>query len=141
MQSKKLSSATSMDIKFGSSLWCPDYTMLSTSLTVKTSFGKKKQFGESVNSNFLDRKEKEEFLLLLNVSFSVFKLEFHTRNCTNNAQWKPGKLSAILVSHLHVPLRVPKCKLVIVSKQSTELATKILGFSSQLYYKIIAFIF
>lgn len=76
MQSKKLSSATSVDIKFGSSVRCPDYTMLPTSLTVKTSFGKKKQFGESVNSNFLDGKEKEEFLLLLNVSFSIFKLEF-----------------------------------------------------------------
>lgn len=46
--------------------------MLPTSLTVKTSPGRRKQFGKNVKSNFLDSKKKEEVLLLFNIAVSIF---------------------------------------------------------------------
>ena len=95
-----------MDKNFGAFLLfgSPHHTMVPTLLTVIKSSGKREWFEKNINSIFPDRKANEEFFFLFNASVSIFKTEFHNRNCANNsAQWKTDKLPVFLTNNHHLP--------------------------------------
>lgn len=101
IQRKKQPSAASMDKNFGAflSVGSPYHTMVTTLLMVITSSGKREWFEKNINSIFLERKGNEVFIFLFNTSVSIFKMEFHNRNCANNsAQQKTDKLPVFLTN-------------------------------------------
>lgn len=80
----------------------PQHTTVPTLLPGIPSSGKKEQFEENINSILLDRKRSEEFFLS-NIAVSVFKIEFHNRNCAKSTQWKTNRLPAFLTNNHHLP--------------------------------------
>lgn len=95
-----------MDKNFGAflSVGSPYHTMVTTLLMVVTFSGKREWFEKNINSIFLERKGNEVFIFLFNTSVSIFKMEFHNRNCANNsAQQKTDKLPVFLTNTHRLP--------------------------------------